>query len=225
MENQQKSFKKKVDELRSLAKECIKSERSTEAFLHLSHALRLDEDNMELLMERSKLCSGDACQYHFALEDAHRLIALKPESWVGHYRLGEIQLQTCNYEPALAAFQTAFRCQDSDKLACKEQMDKAKRELALDSRHHQQLPWVGAALGMVISSLIVVLDYLSHGTQSSIAHPILKVTICIGAAAAGYWGAVGYRAYTVSLRQEVLQSPVDLLQDFNLLGAKRQHLD
>merc|ERR1719481_246197 len=152
-------------------------------------------------MERSKLCSGDACQYHFALEDAHRLIALKPESWVGHYRLGEIQLQTCNYEPALAAFQTAFRCQDSDKLACKEQMDKAKRELALDSRHHQQLPWVGAALGMVISSLIVVLDYLSHGTQSR--------------------GSVGYRAYTVSLRQEVLQSPVDLLQDFNLLGAKR----
>ena len=74
-----------VAELRGLARECMKTDRSTEAFLHLSHALRykrntsisiwilnwksrLDEDNRDLLVERSRVCSGEACQYHFAME-------------------------------------------------------------------------------------------------------------------------------------------------------------
>ena len=68
----------------------MKTDRSTEAFLHLSHALRwampvstcsckmfsfskfsfqrLDADNRDLLVERSRVCSGEACQYHFAME-------------------------------------------------------------------------------------------------------------------------------------------------------------
>ena len=79
-----------VAELRGLARECMKTDRSTEAFLHLSHALRwampvstcfckkfsfskkkikrLDADNRDLLVERSRVCSGEACQYHFAME-------------------------------------------------------------------------------------------------------------------------------------------------------------
>ena len=82
-----------VAELRGLARECMKTDRTTEAFLHLSHALRwampvstyfckkiifkvayivskkrLDADNRDLLVERSRVCSGEACQYHFAME-------------------------------------------------------------------------------------------------------------------------------------------------------------
>ena len=74
-----------VSELRALAKDCLRTDRSTEAFLHLSHALRsvthpsspgdnlapalvylcrtthqtnlrLDEDNREVLLERSRVC-------------------------------------------------------------------------------------------------------------------------------------------------------------------------
>lgn len=218
-------MKKKVTELRSLARECARTERSTEAFLHLSHALRLDEDNKELLLERSMVCSGDACQYHFALTDAQKLVELDPESWAGHHRLGEIQLQTCNYQEALAAFQRAFQCHDSDKVVCKELMDRSKRDMALDTRQAMQLPWVGAALGMVLSSLIVVLDYLSHGQASSLAHPLLKVGVCLLTAGLGYWGARAYRGYTVQLRQQVLQPPVDLLADMVLPNSSRQHQD
>jgi len=225
MGNDAADTKKKVGELRGLAKECLRTDRSTEAFLHLSHALRLDEDNRELLLERSRLCSGDVCQYHLAVEDAQRLVELEPESWAGHHRLGEIQLQTCNYQSALESFQRAFQCQDSDKVACKELMDKSRRELALDMRLSLQLPWVGCAVGMIISSLIVVLDYLSYGSESSLAHPLLKVGVCILTAALGYWSAVAYRSYTVGLRQEVLQPPVDLLAQLQLPGASRSHQD
>jgi len=87
-----------------------------------------------------------------------------------------VYLATCNYQPALEAFQRAFQCQDSDKVACKDLMDRSKRELAQDIRQGEQLPWVGCALGMVLSSLVIVLDYLSHGRESTLAHPVLKVT-------------------------------------------------
>jgi len=216
---------KKVSELRSLARECVRTDRSTEAFLHLSHALRLDADNRDLLLERSRLSSSDVCQYHFALEDARRLVELDPESWVGHHRTGEIQLQTCNYQAALAAFQRAFQCHDSDKVTCKEMMDKSKRELTADLKHSEQLPWVGCALGMVVSSLIVVLDYLSYGNDSSLAHPMLKVGVCVLTATLGYWSTVAYRSYTERLRKQVLEPPVDLLGDMILPGSKRDHQD
>lgn len=51
----------------------------------------------------------------------------------------------------------------------------------------RQLPWVGCALGMIISSLFVVLDYLSHGHSSYISHPLLKILTCAVSAGLGYW--------------------------------------
>jgi len=219
------AVKKKVAELRGLARECMKTDRSTEAFLHLSHALRLDEDNRDLLVERSRVCSGEACQYHFAMEDAKRLVELDPTSWLGHHRTGEVLMATHNYQEALEAFQRAFQCNDSDKVLCKELMDKSKREAGLDQRQAEQIPWVGSALGMAISSLILVLDYLSHGHSSVIAHPLLKVLVCILAAGIGYWGAVAYRGYTVRLRKQVVEPPVDLLGEMMPPNASRPHQD
>ena len=46
---------------------------------------------------------------------------------------------------------------------------------------------MGCALGMIVSSLVVVLDYLSHGHTSYIAHPLLKILFCALAALIGYW--------------------------------------
>jgi len=80
--------RKKVGELRGLARECLRTDRTTEAFLHLSHALRLDEGNREVLLERSRVCSGEAAQYHFAMEDGRSLVEQEPESWAGHHRWG-----------------------------------------------------------------------------------------------------------------------------------------
>ena len=57
----------------------------------------------------------------------------------------------------------------------------------------RQLPWVGCALGMIISSLFVVLDYLSHGHTSHISHPLLKILTCAVSAALGYWSENMFR--------------------------------
>ena len=43
-------------------------------------------------------------------------------------------MATHNYQEALEAFQQAFQCIDSDKVLCKELMDKSKREAGLDQR-------------------------------------------------------------------------------------------
>ena len=68
--------------LRQVARDCLKEGRHTEAFLHLSHAIKMDETNCDLLSDRSK-CSLENLQYFFALEDAQTIIKLRPESWLG----------------------------------------------------------------------------------------------------------------------------------------------
>ena len=49
-------------------------------------------------------------------------------------RTGEVLLATHNYQEALEAFQRAFQCNDSDKVVCKELMDKSRREAGIDLR-------------------------------------------------------------------------------------------
>ena len=105
----------------------------------------------------------------------------------GHVRLAEVYQATYNLELAIPSYQNAFQCRDSDKNYCKLMLDKSKRDLVIDTRADQQLPWVGCALGMIISSLFVVLDYLSHGTSSYIHHPLLKILTCASSAFLGYW--------------------------------------
>ena len=95
--------------LRQTAKDCMKDGRQTEAFLHLSHALKLDEGNVEILSERSKCCCENL-QYHFALEDAKKILEVCPDSWLGHVRLAEIYLATANYQDALGRTDSVYQC-------------------------------------------------------------------------------------------------------------------
>ena len=101
---------KGVSSLRAAARDCVKEGRHTEAFLHLSHALKLDEDNCEVLSERAR-CSVDNLQYHFALEDAQQILQRRPDSWLGHVRLAEVYFATFNFELAAGSYQTAFQVQ------------------------------------------------------------------------------------------------------------------
>jgi len=210
---------KNTQTLRQTARECIKDGRQTEAFLHLSHALKLDEGNVHILSERSKCCIENL-QYHFALEDAKRILELSPDSWLGHIRLAEIYMATANYQESLGCYQTGFQCMDSDKAHCKAMMEKCKREIAADNKNHMQLPWVGSALGIIVSSMFLVLDYLAHGNESYLAHPLLKVGMCGAAATAGYWISRLYREYTLRLRKQMLEPPLDLLADFSIFEDK-----
>jgi len=206
---------KQVSNLRQVARDCVKDGRHTEAFLHLSHAIKLDEDNTELLSERSK-CSVDNLQYYFALEDAQQILKIRPDTWIGHVRLAEVYSATYNYDLAIPSYQAAFQCLDADKSHCKMMIDKCKKEVVLDKRTDMQFPWVGCAMGMIVSSLIVVLDYLSHGHTSYIAHPLLKILTCALASFIGYWVARVYRFHLKRTRKQMLEPPLDLLD----LGTK-----
>ena len=124
---------KNVANLRQLARECIRDGRQTEAFFHLSHAIKMDETNCDLLSDRSK-CSVDSIQYHFALEDAEQIIKLRPDTWLGHVRLAEVYHATFNFDLAIPCYQRAFQCLDADKSHCKMMIDKCKKELSLDKQ-------------------------------------------------------------------------------------------
>ena len=119
--------------LRQVARDCLKEGKHTEAFLHLSHAIKMDQTNCDLLSDRSK-CSLENLQYFFALEDAQMMIKLRPESWLGHVRLAEVYQATYNLELAIPSYQNAFQCRDSDKNYCKLLLDKSKRDLVMDTR-------------------------------------------------------------------------------------------
>jgi len=206
---------KRVAGLRQTARDCIKTGRYTEAFLHLSHAVKLDPGNLELLGERCR-CSLDNLQFHFALQDAEEMVQLSPDCWLGHRSRAEVHLATLNYSQAIAAYQTAFQCRDSDKQQCKAGLDRCRREQQQDTRADMQLPWVATALAIAMSSLFIVLDFLSFGQDSAIAHPLLKILVCCCAAGLGWAAGRLYRLYTVKLRQQMLEPPPDLLTDFDL---------
>ena len=76
--------------------------RHTEAFLQISHAVKLDPGNLELLGERC-----DNLQFHFALQDAEEMVQLSPDCWLGHRSRAEVHLATLNYSQAIAAYQVS----------------------------------------------------------------------------------------------------------------------
>jgi len=195
--------------LRQQAKQCIKDEQYTAAFLHLTHALNVEPKNVEMLSDRGK-CLLHSQQFNLALEDADRLLGIDPESSKGHVLRAEIYAATFNFELSLQAFQKAFQCGDSNKEYCMEGINKAKREITKDINNDRNFPYVGCALGIFLSSVGVVLDFLAFGQSSYIANPFLKVLICILSAAVFFWGAKLYRSSVRRIRGQLLEAPPDI---------------
>ena len=73
-----------------------------------------------------------------------------------------------------------------------------------------QFPFLGAAVGIVLSTLFVVGDFIVQGTNSYVAHPLLKVLVIVAVSLVGYGCASLYRTYTESLKDSLLQPPIDL---------------
>ena len=69
----------------------------------------------------------------------------------------------------------------NNKKECKNNCDfkitrskRCKREISKQKSMDTQYPFVGAAVGIVLSTLAVVADFIVYGTASLVAHPILK---------------------------------------------------
>jgi len=202
-------MEKKLKQIKQQAKESMKAEKFTEAFLYITQALKADPGNVELLSDRSR-CLLNAEQYNLALEDADKLVELAPDSSYGYAHRAEICLATFNFDAALASFQKAFQCNDANKDVCMEGINKSKREIAKEKHLDRQAPYVGCAIGIFLSSVILVLDFLSFKQESFVRHPLLKVLICIISATLFFWGAKLYRKSLKSMRSQLLEAPPDI---------------
>jgi len=200
---------KEIKSLQLLAKDCMKKEKYTEAFLHLTHALNVDPNNVEMLSNRCH-CLLQSQQYNLALEDVDKLLKLDTNSSLGYHRRADIHFNTFNFDTALRDYQKAFQCYDSDKEICMEGINKCKKEIIKDETLDRQYPFVGGALGIFLSSVLLVLDYLAHREESYIANPILKVAACISASVLFYWAAIFYRGSIKQMRKQLLDAPPDL---------------
>ena len=72
-------------------------------------------------------------------------------------------------------FLKCFQMSTNEKEHCMDWVRKCRRDLARDQGLYRQYPFVGAAIGIVISVLGVIFDFLVYKQDSLIAHPFLKV--------------------------------------------------
>jgi len=192
----------------------MRKDNHTEAFFHLTHALKISPQDTELLSLRSK-CLLHNQQYYLALQDAESIITIEDTLSIGHVRRGEVCFATFNFPLALESFKRGFQCGDSDKNLVMEWMHRCKREISRDLATDKQFPWVGAALGIISSSLLLVLHYLAYSQEERdgwLDHPAVKVVVVVLSAVAARWAAGQYRGYVKSTRKAFLEAPVDLLE-------------
>ena len=115
----------------------------------------------------------------------------------------------CSSE-ALEAYLKCFQLSFSDKEHFHEMAKKCKREMAKEVSMNEQYPFVGAAIGIVLSVCGVTLDALASGANSMIAHPFIKILVVMLVSASCYFVALHYRRFTVSSRRQLLEPPIDI---------------
>ena len=184
------------------------------AFVLWSRAMQLIAPRADagLLSQRSK-CLLRLEQFHHALQDAAELVRLCPDASVGHARRAEVLLAARQFDAAHAALLKCFQLAagKADKELYMEQLKRCRREAGRERALHAQYPWVGAAIGLVVSALGVAADAAANRAESLIAHPLLKVALVVGVALTCYAFALKYRDSMVDARRGVLEKPVRLV--------------
>lgn len=142
-------------------------------------------------------------QFYYAFEDAKQITNITPE-WFkgkdsildtilliflnlkGYLRKANIELQCGLFEKSLRDYQLALRYVDREQNEEKRKQHEKhinqsiKHVLFLMQREKifdYQIPWIGAALGLVVGMAIVTWDYVSHHSRSYISHPIWKLFV------------------------------------------------
>lgn len=202
-----------VNELKEKGNACVRSENYAESILHYTHAIKLDPSNYSLFSNRS-LAFLKMQQFYLAMEDAKETIRLKPEWAKGHFRKAEVEFQTFQFSEALLSYGRALQLQPEDP-GLMEALRRASRESQRDQRADDQIPWLGAGVGIITGVLIVLADrILTH--SPTLTHPILMVLLTLAIALIGYGIARGFRYYVKCQRSSLLDPPVDLLEDMKI---------
>ena len=203
-----------IEELKFSAEKCMKNGKYAEAFFHWTKAIHMAESKGKLetnmFAQRAK-CFIQNDQFYFALEDANKVIAIEPNNIMGHLRLAEVYFETGHYTQALPEISKCFTLSQvkAEKDYLLEWQRKCRRDAAKQKMKDEQLPYVGAAVGIVIASLGVVADALAYGSSSYIAHPVLKAIIVIVIAGSCFLVAYLIQRQTINSRKALLEPPID----------------
>ncbi|XP_067005371.1 stress-induced-phosphoprotein 1 [Anabrus simplex] len=199
-----------VQELKMKGNTCFKNENYAEAVLHYSHGIKLDPENYSLYSNRS-LAFLKMQQFYLAMEDAKQTIRLKPDWAKGYFRKAEVEFSTFHFSDALLSYGHALQLQPKDP-SIMEAMLRASQERQKDRKADDQIPWLGAGVGIIMGVIIVIADHiLTH--KPTLGHPLLMALLTIAVAMIGYGMARGFRYYVKCQRTALLEPPVDLLPE------------
>jgi len=206
-----------IEELKFSAEKCMKSGKYAEAFFHWTKAIHMAESKKGKKLDTNMFAQRAKCfiqndQFYFALEDANKVIDIEPNNIMGHLRLAEVYFETGHYTLALPEISKCFTLSQvkAEKDYLLEWQRKCRRDAAKQKMKDEQLPYVGAAIGIVIASLGVVADALAYGSSSYIAHPVLKAIIVIIIAGSCFLVAYLIQRQTINSRKALLEPPIDL---------------
>ena len=219
-----------IDQIKLSAEQCMKQEKYAEAFFHWTKAIHMAENkglmDPNLYAQRSK-CFIQTDQFHYAVEDANKVIALDPKNPLGHLRLAEVYYETGHFIEALPEISLCFTLTNgkAEKDYLLEWQRKCRRNAAKQKMKDEQLPYVGAAIGIVIASLGVVADALAYGTASYIAHPVIKAIVVIIIAGTCFLIALFLQRNAIRSRKALLEAPIDLFSQLSSNGTSRTKSD
>nr|XP_012140752.1 PREDICTED: stress-induced-phosphoprotein 1-like isoform X1 [Megachile rotundata] len=224
-----------VQSLKERGNACVKEQKYEEAMFHYTHAIKLDPQNYSLYSNRS-FAFLKMQQYHFAMEDALMTIQLKPdwtkvhtrllrcymsvkrtEDIVGYFRKAEVESQTFHFSEALHSYNKALMFQPNEPTIL-EAMNRVSRLLIQDKRADQQIPWLGAGVGIILGVIVVIADYV-FTNKPTLTHPLLMVLLTMSIAMLGFGIAKGFRYFVKCQRKSLLEPPVDLF------GKDKEELD
>ena len=206
---------KKAEELRLKGNKCVNNKSWAEALLHYSHAIKLHSSSAKLFCNRS-LAFLKLQQYYYAIEDAKQTIDLDQNWFKGYFRRGEVEYECGLYEEALKSYHLALHfLRDGDENSKNEHQINAAIKRSMDClskqrTHDYQIPWIGAALGLVAGMALITWDYVSHYAHPIVRHPILKLFIIAIVSLIFFLLAKWQRSYTKNYRQTLLKPPLDL---------------
>ena len=145
------------------AENCMKQSKYAEAFFHWTKAIHIVENKVESTIESKLYAQRAKCflqseQFYYAMEDAQKVLELDPQNALGHLRLAEVYYETGHYIEALPIIGKCFTVTNgkSEKDYLLEWQRKCRRDAAKQKMKDEQLPFVGAAIGIVIASLAIV---------------------------------------------------------------------
>jgi len=208
-----KPMSDKVRDLKQKAEACMSSGGFAEAMLHLTHAIQLDPQIVQLYMVRSQAFLK-LQQLYYAHQDTKTMIQMKPRWSKAYMKKGEIEFEAGHYVDALESYRLALQCDtEGNEMQIAEAMKKTRANLHKQRSSDNQIPWVGAAIGLVVGMVIIAFDYVITLSKPFIRNPLFKLAVIFTTAAAFFFGSKLHRAYLKKTRASMLKPPIDLFDD------------